>query len=371
MMISTLGVYSSGSTWVFNVVRRLLKQRGGKVFSMFTEEGHDLLSYNNINMDVIVTKSHHFDLDFIRILGISSSKIIISVRDPRDCVVSLMQRFSLNDSDAISRVSRSSSVVAMVKNQLKNLTFFYEDAYFSNEQTIANIAEFLEIKISSEVIKDIYSEYQRENMSCVIKGRFKDSISNMDYDNDTHWHPGHIGDGKVGKWKDVLSNCAAQSIYDAIHPLCYQEFKAGCSLIWSAYFFKYTDDRSLDDGNVIETGMDSQLRIYGPYLYLPAGRWRIDFRFRAMEPAHQSMLMIEAILGYGKAVLGVSSARLSGAQEQCFGFEFEHMEFFHPIEARIHAMNYGSLSKVEFLGVTLTYMACPIRHNGKATAIVI
>lgn len=371
MIISTLGVYSSGSTWVFNIVRRLLKQRGGEVFSMFSEQGHDLLSCSNGGMDAIVTKSHHFDLDFMRILGISNSKIIMSVRDPRDCVVSLMQRFGLNDSDAIFRVSRSSSVVAMVRKQLNNMTFFYEDNYFSNKNTIASIAEFLEIQISSEMIEDIYSEYQSEKLSCMIKGRFEDGTSNIDYDNDTHWHPGHIGDGKIGKWKDELSDFAAQSIYDAIHPLCYQEFKAGSSLIWSTYFFKYTDDRSFHDGHVIETGTDDQLRIYGPYLYLPAGRWRIDFRFRAMEPAHQSMLMIEAVLGYGKAVLGVSSARLSGAQEQCFGFEFEHMEFVHPIEARIHAINYGASSTVEFLGVTLTYMAFPIRHNGKATPIVI
>ena len=35
------------------------------------------------------------------------------------------------------------------------------------------------------------------------------------WDRETHWHANHVGDGKVGKWRDALTPAQAEDILNA------------------------------------------------------------------------------------------------------------------------------------------------------------
>ena len=370
MIVSTLGLYSSGSTWLFNVVRCICAKHSDKSFSVYADSGGDVMSCFGDEIEYLVIKSHHLDNDFLKIIRATSAKLIITVREARDGVTSLMNRFGTSESDALSQISLSASAIAVARNMFGHMIFVYEDRFMDNKDTIKKIADYIEVEISDDFASEILAQFDREKVASDITAQFEHASADITYDDATHWHVGHIGDGKSSKWSETLSDAAAAAIDEAINPFCQAELRPGLVINWSSYLFRHSDGRNLEAGQVITTGMNDHLLIYGPYLFLPPGRWRVDFRFRRTGVGGTSILKIDAILGYESGLLGSSAARLDGTDEQHCGFEFEHTHLSHPVETRVHAMSYGSASNVEFLGVRLTYLALVASNRGKALQIV-
>jgi hypothetical protein len=93
-VVMTTGLHGSASTWVFNVARELMIATFGAeaVLSFFAETPTSLLAYPGVSGRHIVCKTHR-RADLPTSASEGAAAVIVTVRDPRDCVFSLMGRF--------------------------------------------------------------------------------------------------------------------------------------------------------------------------------------------------------------------------------------------------------------------------------------
>ncbi len=86
-----LGMYASGSTWLFNVAMRIgaiLAPETPPIGRYITHIGD--LDQDQAATDRIIVKTHDLDDASADALRRLASSLLISIRDPRDCISSLL-----------------------------------------------------------------------------------------------------------------------------------------------------------------------------------------------------------------------------------------------------------------------------------------
>ena len=212
---ATLGVPGSASTWVFNVVRELqMIQFGAKrVHSFFNESieqvWHFLIEHPNMDR-ALVWKLHEANDSWLRFLTENKIGLLLSVRDPRDAMLSLMERFGESYDGAFIRVNESLQRVTDGAG-FHHMWLRYEDRFFDQTETVAAIAKHLGVVMPEGEQDRIFYAYQTtavrefaEQIGRFPSSRFK-AVETMRYDEVTQIHQTHIGDQKIGKWRDRFS----------------------------------------------------------------------------------------------------------------------------------------------------------------------
>ncbi|TWB43807.1 sulfotransferase domain-containing protein [Nitrospirillum pindoramense] len=223
-IIVCVGLPGSASTWSFNVVRELLSHAYG-------EDGFKSDYRNELDHHVgigdrpkvpLVLKTHHPDnMTQVRIAH-EDIPAIITLRDPRDCVASLMQRFDLPFNEAFAYVLRSvRRVQACLVHGRRTLVFRYEEDFHNKLDSVARVADFIGVSVPDAVLRAIHEGLLTQTVKRTLaemenSGRFAvnagtDAKPNL-YDPVTHWHKTHIGDGAVGKYKTLPDR--ARSLMD-------------------------------------------------------------------------------------------------------------------------------------------------------------
>jgi hypothetical protein len=200
------GLHSSGSTWMFNLAREICRRRAVD-FESCHQESDANLPWHALGSRLIVVKSHAPELNFRSLIAGSGEPAVITVREPRDAVASLMQRFVMSFAEAIDTVTKSAeNLVAL--SQLRNLPIFrYEAGFIGSAETFDHIATLLRTSPSADDREAILAILTPESVKRTINGLVAaGSIQGGKiWDATTHWHANHIGDGKVGKFASVLS----------------------------------------------------------------------------------------------------------------------------------------------------------------------
>jgi hypothetical protein len=209
-----LGLPGSASTWLFNVCISLAHAKGSLVHVLYTDRISDLsngLERGAIGKDdMLVVKSHSAESGFVEALD-CPPKYVLSVRDPRDCVVSFMERFGHSFDCSLDLVAQSCKSLLRAQSA-GALLFRYESGFFDSLQTIARLQDYLGIERPVD-IGSIMNACSKESIKDFI-GRF-DSLpddrivrkGDDEFDRMTHWHRNHFGDGETGKWRYRLDSC--------------------------------------------------------------------------------------------------------------------------------------------------------------------
>ncbi|TWB12225.1 sulfotransferase domain-containing protein [Nitrospirillum amazonense] len=222
--IICVGLPGSASTWSFNVVRQLLTQACGES-GFRSDYANDLTDYVGIGEKArmpVVLKTHHPDTMMQLRIAHEDIATIITLRDPRDCVASLMQRFDQPFNEAFAYVLRSvRRVQACVAQGRRTLLFRYEDGFHDHPDSVARIAGFIGATVADPALLAIHEGLRTRTVERTLAqmedtGRFvenagTDAHPNL-YDPVTHWHRSHIGDGAVGKYKALPDR--ARSLMD-------------------------------------------------------------------------------------------------------------------------------------------------------------
>jgi hypothetical protein len=206
-------MYASASTWLFNVARQVLRA------SLQTEPRVAFISgkEQSVPFDgpkaVTLVKSHEISTE-ARILDVArrSSKILISVRDPRDAVVSLMQAHGYNFEQALNYVEQSSRLCVEFSQDSRAKLFKYEEGFFEDIDTIRAVARHLGMQLEDDTIQTIYDSLTRNEVEKHISqmprmaGVLKSAASGDLLEIKTQWHSHHAGrNGAIGKWKRTLT----------------------------------------------------------------------------------------------------------------------------------------------------------------------
>lgn len=217
------GVFSSGSTWLFNVVGRLFRLADPQGTGMIHSEDLDatvesaLLTHRHL---VIKT---HTPSQALRATAAAGAPTIVTVRDPRDAAASLVQRFG-HDPDAAARwVQDSSTTIGSLLDQPGLLVLRYESGFTHTPDTIDLVATHLGIAISVEQRDAIFAALTPQKVKETIGELEREGVlqpaSPDIFDPQTQWHSAHVGDLRNGKWRDVFTPPQAARILFLSQPL--------------------------------------------------------------------------------------------------------------------------------------------------------
>ncbi len=204
------GLFSSASTWLFNVVAKVLSgfQLDPKfsVLQFYADSVDDFPDAQNV---CLVAKCHTPKYSLLLLPTLCDAHVIITVRDPRDAVVSLVDRFGLPYERALKRVRKSAGAITKLAKNSRPLILRYEDKFFSDHGSISMISRHIGVDVSNhncELIFDLLrSEAVKQQISAMQEAGVFGTDSGPDsFDVVTHWHPGHVGDGSTGKYLDRL-----------------------------------------------------------------------------------------------------------------------------------------------------------------------
>jgi hypothetical protein len=211
-LVICAGLYSSGSTWVFNTAAELeqLDAPERNIAALYADELSETLEQETAQADAIIIKTHIPDAAIRVVAARTGAPVILSVRDPRDGIVSQMQRFSYNFDDAAAMVARNCTALMRLVAHCRPLVLRYEEGFTSGPRGIASIAAHLGITASGEQIEWLSAKLSPESVTGFISeltsgGYFDDRPFRLQWHRETLWHPNHVGDGRIGKYASVLT----------------------------------------------------------------------------------------------------------------------------------------------------------------------
>ncbi len=232
-LVLCLGLPGSASTWVYNVCIHLCGLRQPYLVSMgYSDQAADFLDKiadADASSVALVVKSHYADAGMRDYVASHGAKCLLSIRDPRDCIVSLMERFGESFDSALINVRASCDAVLRFRHPGVPL-LRYEDGFFLSLQALALLQQYLvpEEDVDLDAVGRRYAREavaqfiagfgQLEPERLVVRGRdVSDAV--------THWHRNHFGDGMSGKWRSRLSpeqqEGASRALLAALHVFGY------------------------------------------------------------------------------------------------------------------------------------------------------
>ncbi|MGD9200473.1 MAG: sulfotransferase domain-containing protein [Chitinispirillia bacterium] len=185
-LIVTAGMPRSGSTWLYNAVRLLLKHNS----SLDIGAGW-IADFNSfMHHDVVILKIHNYEPQIAN----NAIRILYSFRDIRDVLASFKRKFGGKPS------LEQAKMIIENDNKWREKALYimkYEKMMEEQEMTLRKIAHYLGIEIKNGSCKQINRSIK--NMS-YTEGKLKNNTYNIE----NLLHKNHITDGRHGSWRDDL-----------------------------------------------------------------------------------------------------------------------------------------------------------------------
>lgn len=215
-----LGMYASASTWLFNVVRQVLQTAQQEKVQVAFVSGEEKALTLELPGTIMLVKSHEISREsYILEIAKHSRKILITIRDPRDAVASLMQSHGHEFSKSLDLVEQSARLCMSFAKDRRAKLFIYETVFFEDPATVGIIAGHLGYQLDNTAIRAIYESLTRSEVEKHIQkmpkipGILKSRETGDLLDTTTQWHSHHAGrSGEIGKWKRLLTAQQAERI---------------------------------------------------------------------------------------------------------------------------------------------------------------
>jgi hypothetical protein len=223
MIIWCLGLYASASTWVFNAVRDMA---GPSAKTHFSSGALNVAAFTP-NLTHIVKTHEVDDPATAQALANRADKIIVTIRDPRDAVASLMQYHGHDFDRALKHVNNAFRLCGSMAADKRSLFLAYENKFFENPATIPALAAHCGFSLPPGQATKTFNALRREEVEKHITtmpqlpGILMDRKSGDMLDPKTHWHTHHKGrTGEIGRWKHFLSPEQAQACQSKLADCC-------------------------------------------------------------------------------------------------------------------------------------------------------
>jgi glycosyltransferase involved in cell wall biosynthesis len=207
-LFACFGLHSSGSTWMFNLIRDVCRAKAVDFVSVHRD------SFKNLPRDetgrtLVIAKTHAPWDDYITHILEYREPAVITIRDPRDAIVSLMRRFPETSAfeTALKDVATAANRLVNVAKALNPPIFRYEDNFIGRHETFATVSKLLSFEFAANerdtILLGLDADAVRHKIeklaeTAKIKGE-------TEWDKETHWHANHVGDGQVGKYRKALT----------------------------------------------------------------------------------------------------------------------------------------------------------------------
>jgi LPS sulfotransferase NodH len=201
--IIVCGMQRSGSTLLFNIINEVLKENNSHIDTFFEEE----IKYKKLlasERSTLVKKNHTYLPLVAKRIKKGQTIGFFTHRDIRDVIVSSIQKGWLNSIDEwisnlrIKYMINNSILYAKTPNMH---IVSYEQLMGSKTEVIINVANKLGISLSQEAIEKI----EKNTSMNIVKKKLQEIPEGMKLEYSDQLHKNHIADGKIGKWRNHLS----------------------------------------------------------------------------------------------------------------------------------------------------------------------
>jgi hypothetical protein len=224
-IIICTGTMRTGSTWSFNVCRLLAQvlaaqrhQAMGSVYLVDDELEKFVETQAASAPGFTVIKTHRVKRLAFDFIHSGKAKAVCTIRDPRDCVVSV-RTFVGGDFDEIAKgVEAGLKLSSLYQKSPHTLFVRYEEMMTEPQREIRRIAAHLNMTPSEKLVRKI--DQQTNLQSCrKVCGELKYRGDNEIHHSGTHrvdpltqLHDNHIFSGESGRWRRELSSEEARSL---------------------------------------------------------------------------------------------------------------------------------------------------------------
>lgn len=212
------GMFASGSTWLYNAARAVAAELEPRlpVEGRFVFDTADAAGLGQYGIRQIV-KAHQVRKGVERI-ATSADAILVTLRDPRDAVVSLMQHQGFPFARALLNVKLAAEACVLLAARPQAVTLHYELGFIDDRGIIDGIAGHMGGTVSAERRDRIFAAGRRPAVEAYIAqldarpSTIVDDTGDV-YDLATHWHKHHAGrSGESGRWRRMLYPAQLQGI---------------------------------------------------------------------------------------------------------------------------------------------------------------
>jgi len=212
-----LGMYASGSTWLYNAMRLVAEAvaPGRPVRASYVASAAELPGLADPAV-LHVVKSHDVDAAVAAALEQAAERILMTLRDPRDAVASLMRHMDHDFDTALALIERSARFCAARAGDARTVVLRYEDGFIDDPATLDRLAAGLGGPLAQADRARIFAATRRGAIEALIArldtlpGTLHDVRSGDMVDPVTQWHRHHAGrTGEVGGWRWVLGAARA------------------------------------------------------------------------------------------------------------------------------------------------------------------
>lgn len=201
------GMYRSGSTKLYNILREtLVIQNPNLNFGHYpaVQDFIDVVKQGG----ALLLKQHDLPDDVISLIKQGDVKVIITIRNPMEAMVSLCSTFGYTPEEAVAATEQAIKSAEQV-GKFAHI-FRYETATSSNPRTIRRYLKLLGIRVSMFELTRLSFKYNRQNSRQI--SRSVQGGSGTSWDNETLFHPDHIGEKR--RVDEDIANALGAAISD-------------------------------------------------------------------------------------------------------------------------------------------------------------
>ena len=225
-------VARTGSMWLFNITKEIFNSKKFNVLPdkipKFDEDNFEIFHQKSLQDQNHLNK-YVFKVHQILKQEIPHSKILTTIRDPRDICVSCMKFMKKNFQQSLDISKNMITYINTYEKYSKEKLKFikYEKSIEKDTvKTIEDISEFIECKIDHEAAKKISEKFSKDNVTQLIKTndetlekkiKEKKEIDRdteivyfskdnyRSYDAKTGFQTNHISSSSSQEWKKILT----------------------------------------------------------------------------------------------------------------------------------------------------------------------
>ena len=220
-MIWCLGMYGSASTWTFNLVQQVAAAMvpDKPVLASFAAEADMVPTAEAAADRTVIVKTHAAPA--YRALAERATTIVVSIRDPRDAVASLLAHNQPPFDVALHVTEATAGMCGHFSADPRAVALRFEDRFFDDPATLIRVAARFPGTLPGPDAARIWAGLRRDAVESFIarldevptaETVFDQVTGHWDtFDPVTGWHKHHAGrSAEVGRWRRELT--AAQAL---------------------------------------------------------------------------------------------------------------------------------------------------------------
>ena len=220
----------TGSMWLFNVTREILKAYNFNVLpkEIPQYDKETVKVYQNYSLNDN-DENNKYVLKIHKLLptGLKNSRILTTVRDPRDVCISFKEFMNVDFNEALQASKTLNNYIKTYKQYNDEYVKFikYENIESKTIETLTEIANFIETDINLQILEKISNKFNKDNVRNLIQNNDNKLISKIknkeqilkkeivyfsdknyrSYDSNTGFQSGHISNRKSGDWRNKFN----------------------------------------------------------------------------------------------------------------------------------------------------------------------